>query len=826
MLIATFTDVFAQKTVVTGRVSDAATMEPLAFANVFFKGTNTGTTTNFEGFFELTTGQSVDSIVVSFIGYEPETVPVVIDSVQVINFQLFPAMTYLKRVVIVPGENPAHRIIRNVWSSKDEINPDRLNAWDQDNYTRTQVYLRRFFDRSYDKDTFSEGLFNSFAITSNENSVPALPVFLGETWSTLHFLRFPQREKVVIRATRTNSLADVETALVVQLIQKSTRYNFHNNHVRILDRNFVSPTSTAGMFYYRYYLIDSLYIDNMYCYEIKVVPKRDEDLVFNGTIWIHDTTFALKRISVEVGRGANLNFVQRIKIQQDLSPSSGGIWYPVKTRILADAVNIFISSTILSDSFTEGVNHPPGFYNTELEYADNLITDDSEFAMLRSYNTDGIDSLTDQNITMLKSSAKAKVLAAIVSMSVKGYLNLGKVEVGPYLLLFSTNEVEGHRFRLGYRTTPSLSDLWLSKGFLAYGTLDKKVKYNIQIERFLSKRYWSRAGVQYSQDVENLGALDEFYNPDAFLSFASSFGGSDKLNSIRLGRLWFETDIFRGFTQKVVFRYKSYMPVSPDYHFAWYGNAAKTDINTIIRVSEITFTSLYQPKATFIVDKHERFPVAIRKSPAFTLNYTIGIKGMLKSDFSYHIASLSVKQSIIPGSFGVIFYNLSVSKCFSQLPYPLLTVFPGNESFFRSDRLFNLMSYGEFIADQSATLFVSYRQDGFILDKIPLIKKLKLRTVATTHIAYGSFDHGKNGIYNEVTNPAGIIAPYDKSGVTVTRFKTLNPGKPYIEVSYGIENIFRIFRLDAIHRLTYLSPEEPFGKPRKFGIKISAAFRF
>ena len=88
-----------------------------------------------------------------------------------------------------------------------------------------------------------------------------------------------------------------------------------------MDKSFVSPIARGGLFYYRYYLTDSMYIDNKYCYKIRVQPRREEDLAFNGTIWIQDTTFALKRISVEVGKKANFNFIQRIKIQQDLEPS-------------------------------------------------------------------------------------------------------------------------------------------------------------------------------------------------------------------------------------------------------------------------------------------------------------------------------------------------------------------------------------------------------------------------------------------------------------------------------------------------------------------------
>ncbi len=817
----------AQQTVITGRVTDAATLEPLAFANVYVKGTQTGTSTNFEGYYEIRTHAPCDSLTASFIGYHPDTKPVIKGEEQVINFQLFPSTTWLKGIVIVPGENPAHPLLRNVWKNKNWVNPDRLEAWEFESYTRTQVYLRRFFDRGGERDTADKGLFNTLAITSHDNAIPALPVYLGENWSTVYYLRFPEREKVVVKASKTNSLADVETAMLTQLIQKSTQYNFHNNHVRILDKSFISPISSSGLFYYRYHLVDSLYIDNRYCYEVKFEPRREEDLVFSGTFWIHDSTFALKRISVEVGRGANLNFVQRIKIQQDLTPSTSGVWYPAKTRILADAVNIFISAAIVNERFTETSPHPPAFYDTELELADTAHhVSDTVWHHLRPHDPDTTDLATDRNISQLKQSTYARLLAGLVNMSVKGYVNLGKVELGPYLLVYRNNEVEGHRFRLGARTTPSLSMHWIARGYLAYGTLDQKVKYNAQLERFLNRRSWTKIGVQYSEDVEYLGAMDEFYQPGAFLSFASSFGGSDKMNRITVGRLWFESDLFRGYTQKIVFRHKTMIPVSPGYHIAWYADVDRSMLRSGIRVSEITFTGFYQPKATFIIDKHERFPVALKKSPAFTLNYTIGIKGLLNSDFSYHMVSLGVKQNLMLGGLGVLTYDVNLSRCFTPLPYPLLIMLPGNESLFRSDRLFNLMQYGEFVADQSATLFVAYRQEGFILDKIPLVKKLKLRSVATVHLAFGSFDEQYNGICDGVENLHGILAPYDYMGNPVTGFKTLDPSKPYAEVSYGIENIGRIFRLDAIHRLTYLSGDANHGRPKRFGIKLSAAFRF
>ena len=650
---------------------------------------------------------------------------------------------------------------------------------------------------------------------------------MSETFSDVFYVKFPEREKVVVKASNTNSLADMETGMLTQLIQKSTKYNFNNNFVKILDKNFISPVSAVGLLYYKYYLMDSLYIDSRYCYEIMIIPKRKQDLVFSGTIWINDTTYALKRISVETDKSANLNFVDRIKIQQDYEAEASGAWFPQRTRILADAINIFISAYVINKQFISGNARPLSFYDTELfinDTADNVS--EEKWDEIRPRELENTDVETVTKIDTLKDIGRVKILTALVNMSIKGFVNLGKIELGPYLLVYKYNEIEGNRFRMGFRTNNGFSERVMTKGFLAYGTNDRKFKFNIQQEIFLSRKYWTKAGVQYSEDVENLGAFDEFYSGSAFLAFASSFGGSDKMNSIKVGRIWFETDLFRGFNQKVVLKNKFYSPLSPDYFFEYYSNDAKTETRSNITASEITFTSHYQPKATFIVDKNERFPVALKKSPAFTLNYTIGIKDFLNSDFQYHKASLVIKQVMHLGGLGVFSYETNLSKCFTPLPYPLLTLFPANESFFRSDRTFNLMKYGEFIADESIELFCTYRQDGFILDKLPLIKKLQLRSVATASLAYGTFNEKHNGTYNPTTNPQGILPEFDSYGNKLTGFKMLDPNKPYVELSYGIENIFKVFRVDAIHRISYLNEDENGEKPTKFGIKISAVFRF
>ncbi len=817
----------AQTTHVKGRVIDATTFEPVAFANVVFHNSTTGTTTDFEGNYELKTDMTFDSLAVSFVGFATSVKVIVSGETQEINFALTPTMFNLAEVIIVPGDNPAIPFMRKVFANKHLYNLDNLESFEYVSYTKGQVYLRKLIDGKSAKDTTQPGVYNQYSIVADEGSQPAIPVYMSETFSSVFYLKSPEREKTLVTAVNTNSLANVETGLLTQLTQKSTKYNFYDNNVKILDKNFISPLSGSGLFYYKYYFMDSLYIDDVYCYELIVIPKRKEDLVFSGRIWIADSTYALKRISVETCKEANLNFVERIKIQQDFETNTSGVWHPRNTRILADAMNIFISVYISNDNFVANKKYKPSFYDMELYVVDTAYNVSPEvWQSIRPVELNELDLQTTAYIDSLKQIGRIKFLTALVNMSIKGFVNLGKIELGPYLMVYQHNDVEGHKFRMGYRTNSELSTKWMSKGFLAYGLKDERFKYNIQLERFLSRKMWTKIGVHYSEDTENLGAIDEFTSNSSFLSFTSSFGGADKLNFIKVGRVWLESDVFRGFTQKVVFKNKIMTPYSPDYFFEYYTDAERTMTVSDITVSEITFTSIYQPKATFIVDKNERFPVSMKKAPVFTINYTMGLKDVLNSDFNYHLASIRVKHSMHLGGLGTFNYEINLSKSFTQLPYPLLNMFPANESFFRLDRTFNMMQYGEFIADQSAELFVTYRQEGFIFDKLPLIKKLRLRSVASAAIAYGSFDEKKNGYYDAVSNPQGILPLTDVNGNALTSFKTLDPNKPYIEVSYGIENILSVFRIDAIHRLSYLQIDDQGNKPSKFGIKIGAAFRF
>ena len=800
------------QTTVTGKVTDAQTLEPIAFANVVFKGATYGAVTEFDGSYTLTGKTKSDSMIVLLIGYESKTVGIKPDTVQELDIQLHPSMFTLEEITVTPGENPAHILLRKVWKNNESNTIEKLSAYQYENYSRSTVFLRKF---SYEPDEerffnpFSKE-FDEFAVKTGEEDIPALPSYINESLSENYYLKSPKREYIHIKAVNSEGIAFENTDMVAQLVSKQENFYFFDNNIPIIDKSFISPLSRFGLMYYKYYIIDSMVLDHKYfCYEVRFMPKREEDPVFHGTFWINDTTYALKRISVEIGKKAELNFIQRIKIQQDYEPVDSGAWFAIETRFMADAANIFVNNYSKKSHII--VNQPvdPGFYGSELKMSLDAQDYDQDFWVSNRLNSlERTDSLAFQRIDSLKSVPKVKITANLIEASITGYYNFGRFEAGPYLLLYNRNPVEGNRFRLGGRTNINFSRKWILEGYLAYGTRDGRFKGSVQTEYFLSKKHWFKTGIQYRNDIENVGSLDEFYSQSSFLTFATSSGGSDKMAWSRVIRTWIESDLFKGMQGKIIYTQKTFEPVSPDFNFAWITDTSTMSLATDYITSEIGCILRYQLKATYILDGNRRFPVNFNKYPELSLGYFIGFKDFLNGDFDYQKFVAGIHHSFTAGGAGAFVYDIRFTKAYDPLPYPLLITLAGNQSFFRTNRTYNLMNYGEFVLDEALELFLAYHMDGLILGRIPLLKKLQWRTVVTAHTAFGSFDYTANGLFNPESN--------------YSDFYTLSYDKPYAELSYGIENIFKFFRADLVHRLTYLDHPDT----HKFAFKISGVFRF
>jgi hypothetical protein len=215
-----------------------------------------------------------------------------------------------------------------------------------------------------------------------------------------------------------------------------------------------------------------------------------------------------------------------------------------------------------------------------------------------------------------------------------------------------------------------------------------------------------------------------------------------------------------------------------------------------LTTSELSAEFTWSPHRQFYQGKRFRIPI-INKYPIIKLRYISGIKGLLNGEYNYHNLNLTVNKRFMLSQLGYADTKLEGGYIFGKLPYPLMTVHRANQTYSYQLDSYNLMNFLEFVSDQYAALTFDQHFNGFFLNKIPLLKKLKWREVASAKILYGGVRTENNPDFNSST----IKFPVDKAGLPTTYI--LNE-TPYIEVSAGVSNIFKLLRVDFVKRLTYL----------------------
>lgn len=820
MLAAMWANVFlanAQETIVQGKVTDVASGDPIPFANVVFKGTSIGSTTDFDGNFLIKTQHPTDTIIASYIGYKSRSKGIKRGVQQTINFQLEEDVTNLQEVVIKAGENPAFEVLRNVVRNKNKNDKRKLTAYEYDTYTKIEIDVDNLTEKFRERKIVKRitQVLDSVERIAGEDGKPILPLFITESVSKIYYRDNPSLKKEHILKTKISGIGVEDGTTVTQMIGSSFQeYNFYQNWLSILSKEFVSPIADGWRIYYDYDLTDSLYIGDDYCYRLDFFPRSPQDLAFTGTIWITKADFALKQIDAAMGKQANLNFVDKIRIQQELTKTDLGAWVPIKNRVLIDVEQIGKSNPgMLAKFYTSNKNiitnkpHNPGFYERSIELAEDArLEEDKHWDSLRHEPLSETERNVYKMIDTLRNIPIVKTYTDIFKVIVNGYYNLGKVEVGPYLSLVTWNNIEGFRVQGGLKTNYQFSKKWVLQGQLAYGFDDDRVKYLASVQRILSRQRWTTISFRARHDLGRLGVDDESLADNPIFLAATRWGYFRRGFYSDEYRVAFQREIFKGYSQKISVRHWSF---EPTYEFGYFNPGEITStIYDRFQASEVSVESRYARDEVFLQDDNDRISLGTNKWPVITLKYTHGFNGVLGSDFEYDKLRFNLTKRIKTGPLGVGHVTLSGEYVFNAIPYPLLTLHLGNQSPVYSSVTYNLMNFGEFVSDRYAS--IQYRQylEGFLLNRIPLLNKLKWRLLATSNVVVGGMRQSNRN----------LIAQYTPSGADALQPGYFKNSKPYIELGYGVENIFKIFRVDFIHRVSYL--ENP--DARKFGILFSA----
>ncbi len=809
---------FAQ-TKVSGVVLDEFD-QPIPFANVYFKNSSEGLITNENGRFYLESQKNHTTLVISFVGFTTYELPLTKPVTYNIKVNLA-AGESLREVVLISGKmpkknNPAIAILRKIWERKKQNGLRQFNHYEFDKYEKVEFDLNTI-DSAMMKSKLFKGMEFVFEQmdTSRITGKTYLPIFINESLSTVYGNNLQKKEKEVLKANKNSGFSSNQQILAF-IKDLYVDYDIYDNYLKFFDKDFVSPLSRTGIDVYNYALTDSMYIDNKWCYNIVYYPRRKGELTFKGDFWVNDTTFAIKSINMAVTKSANINWVKEIYIEQEFDVVNDTVFLLKRDHMMSDfafnkkeeSKGVYGKRTTLYKNHLFNVEKPKDFYKEEVNFIDNSVyaKSDTYWQENRFESLSKDESGVYKMLDTLQSVKKFQQMYNLVSILGSGYIQKGNFDFGPIFSTVGYNEVEGIRLRAGGRTYFGQNDPWRLQFYTAYGLDDNQVKYGLSGKFLVNKKKRLILEVGNRRDIEQIGASLTTTNNVLGRSFASSSlfmtGSNTSLTSINLSMLSLNIEPLKNLVLEVGTSFRTLKSASSTFSLDYYTDQTASTTASEVRQSEFSFAVDYTPKRKTIGYGVER---DIVDSPfsRFFVNYSQGMKGVFDSDFEYQKLQIYLKQPLLMGGFGRLNVIAEAGKTFGEVPLGLMSVVPGNQSYFLIENTFNNLNFYEFVTDQYATFQLEHHFLGRLLSRVPGLRKMNLREVVGIRGVIGSVSEANRNL-----NASNLVY--------------LAPQKPYWEYSAGIGNIFKILRIDFSWRGNY----RDLPNANTFAIKGSFGFYF
>ena len=788
---------FGQNTIVEGYIYEDSTAVPLTYTKVFFLGTQIGTTTDTLGYFKLTISDKLlvaDTLVASYLGYLSQRIPIKRGNEQQLTIRLHSTLfVELDEVKVVAGENIAWRYMRKIIAKKSENNPDNLPYYSTQQYAKIRFDLNSFTDKIKKNIILRpfDYIWDNTGIT--EDGVTYLPVLMTEKLTEHYYQQSPQDQKEIVIGEKTTGLAGPQLINFTNDLYITP--NIYDNYVTILGKSFPSPLNDNYQMNYKFYLMDSIYSDEGVTYKIRFVPKHQRELGFVGDMYIDSGSYAVKEINLRFDVMANVNFVRSYYISQYYQKTENH-WMLSESQVLGDFTVLENSSDLtgffgrkkaLFSHYSFTMNDNGVFKGIDpIKYTDSAMV--REDAFWEKYRTERLsdEEQTLYNVTQrVQEDPAFKLRKNLILTFGTGYIPLKGIQLGDIYSFYSYNVIEKSRFKFGLRTNPNNSFPLHLSAYTAYGTYDKRWKYGLSTHVDLTKKGITRIGGSYRYDIDQFGRSFNQIALDHVLSSLVQIGNSASRNYVRNLDLYFEKSITTGLLLRAGYFNRDYMPTGIN-NFVQLDNGIPTNVmkyHTAGFIATFKFSYLYKDISGSFYDKKDLYK-EVRKYPDLALMYENASKKIFGSNYDYQKIKVSVRQKVNAKKLGHLFYNVDAGLTLGTVPHVSLDIPFGNQLVLADEYAFNLMQFMEFGADKYITMHLSHHFGGLLLDRVPLINKLKWR----------SFVFGKSylGSISAANNQQQYLFPKGMRGIQQT----------YYEVGFGFENIFKIARIDFVWRLT------------------------
>lgn len=829
--VFTVSSLLAQPTI-RGRVVDAATNEGIPGATVSLTPTDGGTSTDSLGNYVLTLTERAIEVQFTALGYKTVSKALNPGVAQTIDVELEEDFRALEEVVISGKgryrnrENPAVELMRKVIAHKSANRLSRFNYVSFDAYEKTMIAVSNV-PRFVTNSALTRGY--RFAFENVDTSLvpgrPLLPIYLEERLSKRYQRLHPKRAKTVVTANKKTEL----DARFINNQNIQTYFNFiytdvdiYENNVSILNKPFLSPTADAAPLFYKFFITDTTSTAEGRFVEVTFVPRNEADRLFSGRLHVTlDGNYAIRRADIRIDQDANLNWVNELTLSLRFHRHVSGIYLPAYSEMKINfglggsEGGAFGQRTLVYSRYdTENVVSADVFSGKQLEKAVGADRRsgtywDSE----RPIELTTVEAQTYVNLDSLRDNRSFKQTLQLGYLLAQGYINAGPVEFGPVEHTYSSNDLEGGRIRVSGRTTREFSEKLYAEAYTAYGTGDERLKFYGSAAYTLNRRrigeYHSHyLQLTYQHDAREPGQLLGFRNGDSFIrSFRSD--KQDRWSYFDVMKLSHLVEFGNHFMLQTSFVSQRQDPVASLYFVT-----AANDGDTVgtLRTSELVFDLRWAPQEAFFQRNLERTPV-ISKYPIFHLRYNMGLKGPFGGEYNYHALRLDISKRIFLSQLGLADINLATGYIFGTLPFPLLDIPYASRTYALTQDAYALMNDLEFVNDQYIKLHVEHRLHGFILNKVPLLSRLKIREVVGFKLLYGNV-RPENRPEN---NPSVYQLPTDGDGKQTT---FIMERRPYTEASAGLENILNVLRVEYVRRLSYLNHPDIDKGGVRFSVKI------
>ena len=823
LFIITFctTNASAQ-TVINGVVRDAATEQPLGLVSIYFLG-GKGVVTNNDGSYSIQTNNPKYTILVfSYSGYKKVVKKIVAQTAQTLDIDL-QVNDSLKSVIIKAKRgkyrnknNPAVELIDKVIANKSK---NKITSYD---FVQYEAYEKLELSVANKPQKFANThLFKNYKFilenmdTTSIKGLALVPIYLEEKLSQNYYRKKPVKNQSYIIAEKKVNYGDFidDKGITFYLKRLYADINIYDNNIIVLTAQFLSPIADLAPTFYRFFITDTIENDGIKLVKLNFMPRNASDLLFSGVMYVTlDGNYSVQKINLSVSKKANLNWAKELKIFQDFEKSPiDGRYHLIKSSMKAEfalrqtsaggvlgertvSYKDFIIDVPAEDSIYDGKGHV-----AQMQPGSNA---DSFWVSNRHQQLSPVESKVYANIDSLRNMKSFNTTMKIGTLLFAGYIKFGSIEIGNTNTFYSFNNLEGFRLKVGGRTTTQFNKHIYLGAYGAYGFKDEKYKYQLTaaysfngVSIYAYPLNYLKFTRQYDVSLPGTELVFESEN-NFFLSFKR--GVNDQYLYNDTYKLQYLKEFGKNFAYRMTYTYLKQTPAdSLVYEKVVPGG--KVNIPNII-TSEILGELRWAPHEQFYQGQNYRTLIKNRY-PIYLLRVQEGIKGLFKGQYNYLQLTLGILKRCYLSQLGYVDVTVEGGHIFGQVPFPLLNILRGNQSYAFQLNAYNLMNYLEFVTDNYAAVTSDFYFNGFILNKIPLLKKLKLREVADFKIVKGSLRNENNPDYNSNT----FLFPTRYVNVENLPSTFAITKTPYFEASVGVANIFKVVRLDLVKRFTYLN---------------------